>query len=97
MNKAELVEEIYDHPECKVSKVTKKDITLIASILFQTIANTVAKNEKVTVVGFGSFEKRDRAARRGRNPKSGEIMEIPAMSVPAFSAGKNFKELVAGE
>jgi len=95
MNKAELVKEIYNN--LSHNQVTKKNIDLILWSLFETIASTVAKNEKVTIVGFGSFEKRDRAERRGRNPKTGEPMVIPAMSVPAFSAGKNFKELVAGE
>ena len=50
---------------------------------------------EVTLVGFGSFEARERKARQGRNPKTGEKMEIPATTVPAFSAGKGFKELVA--
>jgi DNA-binding protein HU-beta len=55
----------------------------------------VSKGEKVTLVGFGSFEPRERKEREGRNPKTGEAMKIPATKVPAFSAGKLFKDLVA--
>ena len=55
---------------------------------------TVSEGEKVTLIGFGSFEPRDRKARDGRNPKTGEVIKIPATTVPAFSAGKAFKERV---
>ena len=55
----------------------------------------VAGDDKVTLVGFGSFEARNRKAREGRNPKTNEKMSIPATKVPAFSAGKLFKEKVA--
>lgn len=55
----------------------------------------VSSDDKVTLVGFGSFEARDRKAREGRNPKTGDKMVIPATKVPAFSAGKLFKEKVA--
>ena len=55
----------------------------------------VSDGDKVTLVGFGSFERRDRKEREGRNPKTGEKMSIPATKVPAFSAGKLFKEKVA--
>jgi DNA-binding protein HU-beta len=55
----------------------------------------VAAGDKVTLVGFGSFEARERQAREGRNPKTGEAMTIPATKVPAFSAGKLFKDKVA--
>ena len=94
MNKGELVDSIYDYVDRKVSK---KDITLFVSSVFDTIARQVVSGEKVTIVGFGTFEKRERKARQGRNPSNGEVMDIPATSVPAFSAGKNFKEMVAGE
>jgi DNA-binding protein HU-beta len=55
----------------------------------------VSDGDKVTLVGFGSFESRERKAREGRNPKTGDKMEIPATRVPAFSAGKLFKDRVA--
>ena len=56
---------------------------------------TVASGNKVTLVGFGSFEPRERQAREGRNPKTGAAMTISATRVPAFSAGKSFKDKVA--
>jgi DNA-binding protein HU-beta len=55
----------------------------------------VAAGDKVTLVGFGSFEARERAAREGRNPQTGKTLQIPATTVPGFSAGKQFKDLVA--
>jgi DNA-binding protein HU-beta len=90
MNKGELVDSIADKIHAK-----KKDITEIVGCLFETIQDTVASGDKVTIVGFGSFESRDRAERQGRNPRTGEVMEIAATSVPVFSAGKSFKEAVA--
>jgi DNA-binding protein HU-beta len=74
--------------------VNKKSIETVTNHLLEVIVNTVANGDKVTIVGFGSFEPRDRAAREGRNPKTGEKMEIAATRIPAFSAGKNFKEAV---
>ena len=59
--------------------------------------DAVAKGDKVTLVGFGSFEARHRKAREGRNPSTGQPMTIPETTVPAFSAGKAFKEMVAEE
>ncbi len=61
-----------------------------------TIMDAVAAGDKVTFTGFGSFEKRDRAARQGRNPQTGEVIQIPASSAPAFSPGKAFKDAVNG-
>ena len=91
MNKGELVDEI-----AIKANITKKEADAVLSAAIETIVETVASGEKVTLVGFGSFEKRDRQAREGRNPKTGETMTIAATSVPAFSAGKLFKEKVAG-
>lgn len=91
MNKGELIDAIVVK-----TNVTKKDADIILSATLDTIAEAVASGEKVTLVGFGSFEKRDRAQREGRNPKTGETMTIAATSVPGFSAGKLFKEKVAG-
>ena len=75
--------------------VTKKDADAILSATLDVIQTTVAEGQKVTVVGFGTFEPRQRSAREGRNPKTGEKLSIPATTVPAFSAGKSFKEAVA--
>ncbi|MDJ0562376.1 MAG: HU family DNA-binding protein, partial [Microcystis sp. M49629_WE12] len=69
------------------------DAVLTAAI--ETIIEAVSEGDKVTLVGFGSFEARERQAREGRNPKTGDKMEIPATRVPAFSAGKLFKDRVA--
>jgi DNA-binding protein HU-beta len=90
MNKAELVDAISEQ-----AGVTKKDADAVLSAVIETIIKSVAGGEKVALVGFGSFEKRDRKEREGRNPKTGEAMTIAATSVPAFSAGKSFKEKVA--
>jgi DNA-binding protein HU-beta len=90
MNKAELVDAIAEK-----AGVTKKEADTVLSAAIETIVGSVAEGDKVALVGFGSFEKRHRKAREGRNPKTGEAMTIQATSVPAFSAGKSFKEKVA--
>jgi DNA-binding protein HU-beta len=90
MNKGELVDAI-----AIKANVTKKEADAVLSATIDTIVEAVAGGDKVTLVGFGSFEKRDRAEREGRNPKTGETMTIAATSVPGFSAGKLFKEKVA--
>jgi DNA-binding protein HU-beta len=90
MNKGELV----DHISQKAT-VTKKQADAVLSAAIETIMEAVSDGDKVTLVGFGSFERRDRKEREGRNPKTGEKMSIPATKVPAFSAGKLFKEKVA--
>ena len=89
MNKEELVQEI-----SKKAKVTQKEAGEVLSALVSTVQKTVSKGEKVTLVGFGTFESRKRAARTGRNPQTGKEIKIAAKTVPAFSAGKKFKELV---
>ena len=90
MNKGELVDAI-----AHKATVTKKQADAVLSAAVETIMEAVSSGDKVTLVGFGSFERRERKAREGRNPKTGEKMEIPATQVPAFSAGKLFKEMVA--
>ena len=85
MNKEELVQEI-----TKKAKVTQKDATEVLNSLVATVQKTVAKGEKVTLVGFGTFESRKRAARTGRNPQTGKEIKIAAKTVPAFSAVKTF-------
>ncbi|NCO74096.1 MAG: HU family DNA-binding protein [Cyanobacteria bacterium] len=90
MNKGELVDAV-----AAKADVTKKQADSIISAVVESIMEAVSAGEKVTLVGFGSFEGRERKAREGRNPKTGEKMEIPATKVPAFSAGKLFKERVA--
>jgi DNA-binding protein HU-beta len=89
MNKGELVDAIAHQ-----TQVSKKDVDAILSATMDVIVATVAAGDKVTLVGFGSFEPRQRQAREGRNPKTGQKIKIPATKVPGFSAGKAFKEKV---
>jgi DNA-binding protein HU-beta len=90
MNKGELVDLIASKAE-----VTKKEADAVLSAVIESIMEAVSKGEKVTLVGFGTFEPRQRAAREGRNPQTGKAIKIPATTVPAFSAGKQFKDMVA--
>ncbi len=90
MNKEELIQEV-----AKKTKASQKNVSEIITALIEIIEKNVAKGKKVTLVGFGTFESRKRAARTGRNPQTGATLKIPAKSVPAFTAGKKFKELVA--
>ncbi|MEF2094418.1 HU family DNA-binding protein [Bacillus sp. CFBP9009] len=89
MNKTELVSSV-----AAQAKLTKDDAKKVVDALFETITATLAKEEKIQLVGFGTFEVRDRAARTGRNPQTGEEIQIAASKVPAFKAGKELKEAV---
>ena len=89
MNKEELVKEI-----SKKTKVSQKQSAEILTAILDTIEKTISKGKKVTLVGVGPFESRKRAARTGRNPQTGKELKIPAKTVPVFSAGKKFKEVV---
>ncbi len=89
MNKEQLVKAIAAKTDQQQSVVTK-----ILNAITETIVETVADGDKVTLVGFGSFEPRPRKERQGKNPQTGETMTIPATTVPAFSAGKIFKDKV---
>lgn len=90
MNKGELVDQIANK-----AMVTKKQADAVLTAAVDAIMEAVSTGDKVTLVGFGSFEARERKAREGRNPKTGDKMEIPATKVPAFSAGKLFKDKVS--
>ena len=79
----------------KKAKVSQKATADILSATLETIQKTVSKGKKVTLVGFGTFEARKRAARTGRNPQTGATLKIAAKTVPAFSAGKNSKNLLS--
>jgi DNA-binding protein HU-beta len=89
MNKAELVDTV-----ATKSELTKQDSKKAVDALFETISNTLAKEEKIQLVGFGTFEIRERAERTGRNPQTGGQMTIPASKSPAFKPGKELKEAV---
>ncbi len=73
---------------------TKKDVEKVLSALFSSIEETLKSQDKVQLVGFGTFEVRERKARSGRNPQTGAEIKIPATRVPAFKAGKAFKDAV---
>lgn len=90
MNKSELVDAIVEKTD-----TTKAEADAIVTATIESIMESVASGEKVSLTGFGSFEPRDRKARDGRNPHTGETLKISATTVPAFSAGKSFKNLVA--
>ena len=87
--KAELVDRV-----AKKTQLTKKDVSAAVDALFETIQEALQAGEKVQVIGFGNFEVRERAARKGRNPQSGEEIQIEASKVPAFKAGKALKDAV---
>ena len=88
-NKAELVEKIAGK-----TNLTKKDVTAAVEALFQSVEEFLAEGEKVQIIGFGTFEVRERAARKGRNPQTGEEIQIAATKVPGFKAGKALKDAV---
>jgi DNA-binding protein HU-beta len=89
MKKAEFIEAV-----ASKSELTKQDAKKAVDTLFETITTTLAKGEKVQLVGFGTFEVRERSERTGRNPQTGEEMTIPATKVPGFKVGKELKEAV---
>lgn len=96
MNKGELIDKVAEKASASLDKqITKKDVYSVITATIDAIMEAVAEGKKVTLVGFGSFERRERKEREGRNPKTGDTMVIPATKVPAFSAGKLFKEKVA--
>lgn len=90
MNKGELVDVIAEK-----ANITKKQADIFLTTALETIVETVASGEKVTLVGFGSFEKLDQSQTERRNPDTGETMTVAATSVPMFSAGDVFKYIVA--
>ena len=90
MNKGDLVDKI-----AVAASVTKTQADEVLKAALEIIINVVVSGDKVTLVGFGGFEVRDRKAREGRNPQTNEKLEIKQTHIPAFSAGKLFKEKVA--
>lgn len=89
MNKTELIASVAQQAE-----LTKKDAEKAVKAVFDTVASELAKGEKVQVIGFGTFEVRERSARVGRNPQNGQTIKIAASKSPAFKAGKQLKDLV---
>ena len=90
MNKTELIDIV-----AKRSGMTKIETESLLTLTLETIVEAVAKGDRVTLVGFGSFEARERKARYGRNPKSGEKIYIPSSRIPTFSVGNFFKNKVS--
>ncbi len=89
MNKTDLINAVADQAE-----VSKKDAGKAVDAFVAAVTDALKKGEKVQLVGFGTFEVRERAAREGRNPQTGETIQIKAAKVPAFKAGKALKDSV---
>ncbi|WP_132743254.1 HU family DNA-binding protein [Scopulibacillus darangshiensis] len=89
MNKTELINAVAES-----TQLSKKDATKAVDSVFSTIADALKEGSKVQLIGFGNFEVRERSARKGRNPQTGEEIDIPASKVPAFKPGKALKDVV---
>ena len=89
MNKAELITSMAEK-----SQLTKKDAESALKAFIDSVQEALESGEKVQLIGFGTFETRERAAREGRNPRTKETITIPASTVPVFKAGKDFKDRV---
>ena len=92
MTKAELVEEV-----SRVSDLTKKHSEVIVDTVFQSIIDALNRGEKIELRGFGSFRLRQREPRKGRNPKTGDKVDVPPKKVPYFKPGKELKDLINHE
>ena len=89
MTKAELVEDV-----ARAAELTKKDAERLVEIVFESIIETLNQGEKIELRGFGSFRTRQRKPRVGRNPKTGDRVEVPAKKIPFFKPSKELKDLV---
>lgn len=89
MTKADLVERVAEQAD-----MTKKDAEQLVEIIFDSITASLNRGEKIELRGFGSFRVRDRNSRKGRNPKTGEAVDIPAKRVAYFKPGKELKDLI---
>ncbi|MFK4301149.1 DNA-binding protein HU-beta [Paenibacillus sp. RC254] len=87
MNKTDLINQVSESTE-----LSKKDVTKAVDAVFEAISGALQNGDKVQLVGFGNFEVRERSARKGRNPQTGEEIEIPASKIPAFKPGKALKD-----
>ncbi len=90
MNKKELISAVAEQ-----TKLTKKDVEIVFSAIFNNIKEALGRRERIAIKGFGSFSTKERAAKAGRHPKTGEVLQIPARTVPAFNAGSELKEIVS--
>ncbi|MDT0697812.1 MULTISPECIES: HU family DNA-binding protein [Staphylococcus] len=89
MNKTDLINAVAEQAD-----LTKKEAGQAVDAVFESIQKSLAKGDKVQLIGFGNFEVRERAARKGRNPQTGKEIDIPASKVPSFKAGKALKDAV---
>ena len=89
MNKTELIAAVANEAE-----ITKKDAEKAVKAVFSVISDSLTKGDKVQIIGFGTFEVRQRKAREGRNPRNNKPIQIEASKTPAFKAGKQLKDLV---
>lgn len=87
MNKTDLIAKVAEGAE-----LSKKDATKAVEAVFEAISEALRNGDKVQLVGFGNFEVRERSARKGRNPQTGEEIEIPASKIPAFKPGKALRD-----
>ncbi len=92
MNKSELIAEVAEK-----AGLTKRDADAAVKAVVDSITEALVNGDKVQLVGFGTFEVRERAARFGRDPRTGESMEIPASKAPAFKGGQGLKDAVNGK
>lgn len=89
MNKTDLINKV-----AEATQMTKKDASEAVEAVLHAITESLTQGEKVQLIGFGNFEVKERQARKGRNPQTGEEIDIPATKVPSFKAGKQLKDEV---
>ena len=89
MNKSDLIGTVSEKTD-----ISKKDAEKVINAVFESMSEALAQGDKIQVIGFGTFEVRQREAREGRNPATGAKIQIPAVKVPVFKAGKGLKERV---
>jgi integration host factor subunit beta len=89
MTKAELIDEV-----SRVSNLTKKHAEIIVNTVFDSIVDSLRAGEKIELRGFGSFRLRERGSRTGRNPKTGDKVQVPSKRIPYFKPGKELKDLI---
>ena len=92
MTKADLVEQVV-----KVSNVSKRDAEIVVNPLFHAIIDALQQDDKIELRGFGSFRVRRRRSRQGRNPKTGDRVEVPSKRIPYFKPGKELKDVINGD
>ena len=89
MTKADLIEEV-----SRLAELTRKDSEVIVETIFDSVVRSLRAGEKIEIRGFGSFRTRQRRPRLGRNPKTGEKVEVPAKKIPYFKPSKELKDLI---